>query len=254
MSRSACRAAPSRSAASRAPIDGGVCAGRTRIVCAMSSDRITFRSDRIRSRFIGQLQRCQEREAINSASATRPKASMTSGVPQQARSLGAAQSVHSRGSAKEPRSGSSTINVSTPPTHRVFRTTNRLPRKGWNGWVTSVDPEGLLGRSAVRRGRRCADLSLGSADREHHIVSHPGGTPSPLRRFRCSVHTTRRYGRSQFWASSASQSFWRPAPSTPGRSWEPRRSPSAPTTTACRCRKSAFSSPWSPSRPSTASS
>ncbi len=70
-------------------------------------------------------------DAMSSARAVRPKASMSNGTaPAEICSPGGAQLVHSRGIANEPRSGWRRLNVSTPETRRTFRTTNRWPRKG----------------------------------------------------------------------------------------------------------------------------
>jgi hypothetical protein len=96
-------------------------------------------------------------ELRNSASASRPRASMSnSWLPTSAAWVsGGPQSVHSRGMANEPNSPWRKLKVSTPETFLTFRTTNRSPRKGWNGWVISAEPKGGRGKSAVRcdRGR-----------------------------------------------------------------------------------------------------
>ena len=71
------------------------------------------------------------REAMSSASLTRPTASISKrSSPARAWKPGGPQSVHSRGSANEPRSAWRRLNVSTPETVRTFRTTNRCPRSG----------------------------------------------------------------------------------------------------------------------------
>ena len=72
--------------------------------------------------------------------------SATRSSPARAWEPGGAQSVQSCGIANEPRSAWRRLNVSTPETVRTFRTTNRCPRKGWNGWTTSADPKGRSGR------------------------------------------------------------------------------------------------------------
>jgi hypothetical protein len=93
------------------------------------------------------------RASISSASATRPTASISKGTfVGEACASGRAQSVQSRGMANEPRSAWRRLNVSTPETRRTFRTTNRCPRSGWNGWMTSADPKGWLDPGAVRWG------------------------------------------------------------------------------------------------------
>src|ERR1700722_12931702 len=49
--------------------------------------------------------------------------------------VGSAQSVHARGMQRVPRSSSRRMSVSTPAIRRFLRTSNRLPRSGWKGWV-----------------------------------------------------------------------------------------------------------------------
>ena len=72
-----------------------------------SSDRIRDLSDRIRSLIHRSTPKvASRREAMSSASSTRPKVSTTNDDPlARARSSGDAQSVHSRGIANEPRIG-----------------------------------------------------------------------------------------------------------------------------------------------------
>jgi len=47
--------------------------------------------------------------------------------------------------AAEPRPVWRRLNVSIPDTVRIFRTTNRWPRHGWNGRTTSAEPKGRSG-------------------------------------------------------------------------------------------------------------
>src|ERR1035438_9849791 len=67
---------------------------------------------------------------------------------------GSAQSVHSRGTLRVPRSSSRRMSVSTPATRRFLRTSNRRPRSGWKGCDISAHPKGEWGTSAVCSNRR----------------------------------------------------------------------------------------------------
>src|SRR5262249_4897207 len=74
--------------------------------------------------------------------------------------VGSAQSVHSRGMLRVPRSSSRRMSVSTPATRRFLRTSNRRPRSGWKGWEISAHPKGEWGTSAVCSDRRKAELRV----------------------------------------------------------------------------------------------
>ena len=72
---------------------------------------------------------------------------------------GSAQSVHSRAMLKLPRSNSRSRRVSIPAIRRAFKTWKHWPRSGWNGWRISAHPKCDLCSSAVRAGRRDAQLA-----------------------------------------------------------------------------------------------
>jgi hypothetical protein len=81
---------------------------------------------------------------------------------------GSAQSVHSRGTLRVPRSSSRRMSVSTPATRRFLRTSNRRPRCGWKGWEISAHPKGEWGTSAVCPDRRQTKIGM-SEDMKEEI-------------------------------------------------------------------------------------
>lgn len=99
----------------------------------------------------------RERAASSSIRVTRSQRECRSSRPAEpstrSQALGVARSVHSRATAKLPRSASRRISVSTPATHRAFSTAKRWPLRGWNGCRISAQPEGSLGDSAVDGNR-----------------------------------------------------------------------------------------------------
>ena len=66
-------------------------------------------------------------------------------------------SVHSLGTAKDPRQEPWRISVSTPETRRFLRIGNCCSRRGWKGWVIFANPNWLLLQSAFTFGRRGAN-------------------------------------------------------------------------------------------------
>jgi len=85
---------------------------------------------------------------------------------------GSAQSVHSRGTLKVPRSSSRRMSVSTPATRRFLRTSNRRPRNGWKGWEISAHPKGERYTSAVCPDRRQSEVGMGN-DVEKELAVAP---------------------------------------------------------------------------------
>ena len=69
---------------------------------------------------------------------------------------GAPLSVHSWGTAKDPRQEPWRISVSTPETRRFLRIGNCCSLSGWKGWVIFANPNWLLLQSAFTFGRRYA--------------------------------------------------------------------------------------------------
>src|SRR5215472_2055479 len=91
------------------------------------------------------------------ASATRPKASTSSGVLLTPACVpGGAQSVHSRGIANEPRSACRRLNVSTPETVRTLQNEEPL---------------------ATQRVKRVDDFSSVNRHAKGTPDRHPKGTP-----------------------------------------------------------------------------
>ena len=95
--------------------------------------------------------------------------------------VGSAQSVHSRGMLRVPRSSSRRMSVSTPAIRRFLRTSNRRPRSGWKGWEISAHPKGEWGTSAVCSNRRQTKTWMGD-DLQKELAILPTMNQLPCRR------------------------------------------------------------------------
>jgi fatty-acyl-CoA synthase len=98
-----------------------------------------------------------------SSSASRPADSRRS-------SGGSPRSVHALGSVICPLTPPEHTKTVSAPRRLAYRTSSRWPFSGWNGWMTTTEPERSLGTTALCRARRYPELAeLAAFLRDHHL-------------------------------------------------------------------------------------